>query len=80
MATTEFRCGCIQIGNAYSFSRCREGHDSKNLPGNKPAVDPTSIKARKAEEAKESGRKLKPGRHRWNPESGETELIVGTGD
>jgi hypothetical protein len=70
-------CGCILVGQARSFSQCRENHGPgtgnvlpRPAPGKAPPVVSDARREQKNAEARESGRKLKPGRHRLDLESG----------
>jgi hypothetical protein len=88
---TPLGCGCIVIGNARSYTACREGHGAGQEQGpaparKKPALTKppaaaatvedhgaveTERKAKKRAEARESGRRLTPGRWKWDPATGE---------
>jgi hypothetical protein len=61
---TPLGCGCIVIGNARSYTACREGHGAGQEQGPAPAP-------KKRAEARESGRRLTPGRWKWDPATGE---------
>jgi hypothetical protein len=82
MAITELTCGCRMLNQACVISpTCRASpkHSAENPPGGGRlgAVPSTPTAARKKAEAKESGRKLKPGRWRWNAETGKCEAVEG---
>jgi hypothetical protein len=70
----ELRCGCRLLNNACVISpTCTAGHSEQNRPGG-PAV-PTPKQAQKAQEARESGRRLKPGRHILDTETGQVREV-----
>jgi len=72
MAWQELRCGCRLLNQACVISpKCTAGHSEQNRPDGKGA--PTPKQAQKAQEARESGRRLKPGRHVLNQATGKTE-------
>ena len=65
----ELRCGCRLLHQACVISpRCTAGHSEQNRPGG-PAL-PTPKQTQKRQEARDSGRKLKPGRWKLDPASG----------
>jgi hypothetical protein len=75
MAITELSCGCRMLNQACVISpTCRASpqHSAENPPGGGRlgAAPPTPAATRKKAEAKESGRKLKPGKYRMPREGG----------
>lgn len=72
-------CGCIIVGNSRSYTLCREGHGTGKAAKAPAPVKPTKQarpqaeadpeRERKNAEARESGRRLKPGRWRWHPDN-----------
>jgi hypothetical protein len=74
MGWTELRCGCKILNQGCVISpTCPEGHSETNRPGG-PAL-PTPKQAQKRAEARDSGRKLKPGHYRLNKVTCEVEEV-----
>jgi len=81
-------CGCIRLAHSRSYTLCREQHGPEvgnvlpKVPKPVPVTDAgpvlTPRQARKRQAARDSGRKLKAGRHVLDSERGRVEKVEGT--